>query len=160
MRQQLLAWRMEQAKELGADVVRVLLVAPRGNEAFWSSLPGEPWHTLAASSPLGVAEAFRSVLRRPDRFAWLDSATLVGEDSPLSKEFKARYSHLGAGAELAMEPPPSGGAVTLHLTAQSPSSPASAVKGPCCANFGTTTNRPWTACAPRLERRCSRRRPS
>ena len=115
MRQQLLAWRMEQAKELGADVVRVLLVAPRGNEAFWSSLPGEPWHALAASSPLGVAEAFRSVLRRPDRFAWLDSATLVGEGSPLSKEFKTRYSHLGAGAELAMEPPPSGVAVSAAL---------------------------------------------
>ena len=115
MRQQLLAWRMEQAKELGADVVRVLLVAPRGNEAFWSSLPGEPWHALAASSPLGVAEAFRSVLRRPDRFAWLDSATLVGEDSPLSKEFKTRYSHLGAGVELAMDPPPSGVAVSAAL---------------------------------------------
>ena len=65
MRQQLLAWRMEQANELGADVVRVLLVAPRGNEAFWSSLPGEPWHAPRSIEPLGVAEAFRSVLRRP-----------------------------------------------------------------------------------------------
>jgi hypothetical protein len=115
MRQQLLAWRMEQAKELGADVVRVVLVAPRGNEAFWSSLPGEQWHTLAGSSPLGVAEAFRSVLRRPDRFAWLDSASLVGEASPLSEEFKARYRHLGSGAELALASPPTGAEVIAAI---------------------------------------------
>jgi hypothetical protein len=115
MRQQLLAWRMEQAKELGADVVRVVLVAPRGNEAFWSSLPGEQWLELAGASPLGVAEAFRSVLRRPDRFAWLDSATLVGEESPLSEEFKARYRHLGEGAGIALLPTPSGAEVSAAL---------------------------------------------
>jgi hypothetical protein len=111
MRQQLLAWRMEEARELGADVVRVVLVAPRGNEAFWSSLPGESWHALAGSRPLGVAEAFRSVLRRPDRFAWLDSATLVDEPSPLSEEFEARYGHLGAGARVELIPAPSGNEV-------------------------------------------------
>jgi hypothetical protein len=111
MRQQLLAWRMEQVRELGADVVRVVLVAPRGNEAFWSSLPGEQWHELAGSTPLGVAEAFRAVLRRPDRFARLDSANLVGEDSPLSEEFKARYRHLGSGAERSLASPPTGAEV-------------------------------------------------
>jgi hypothetical protein len=106
---------MEEAKELGADVVRVLLVAPRGNEAFWSSLPGERWHALAGSSPVGVADAFRSVLRRPDRFAWLDSASLVGEQSLLSEEFKARYRHLGASAEVALASAPTGAEVSLAV---------------------------------------------
>ena len=72
MRQQLLAWRMEQAHELGAEKVRVLLVAPAGNSAFWSSLPTPSWRGLADGNALGMAQAFKSVLRRPDRFAYLD----------------------------------------------------------------------------------------
>jgi hypothetical protein len=115
MRQQLLAWRMEEAHELDTDVVRVVLVAPRGNEAFWSSLPGAKWRELAGPSPLGVAEAFRSVLRCPDRFAWLDSATLVEDDSPLSDEFKHRYRHLGLGAPVSLPRSPSGDEVTTAL---------------------------------------------
>ena len=95
-RQQLLAWRMEQAHELGADVVRVVLVAPGANEAFWASLPTARWRELAGDEPFGVAKAFSSVLRRPDRFRWLDSATLVDQSSPLGEEFKTRYGHLAS----------------------------------------------------------------
>lgn len=97
MRQQLLAWRMEQANELGADAVRVVLVAPHGNLALWNSLPTPTWVELARQSQLGVADAFGAVLRRPERLVWLDSGSLVDPESPLSDEFKRRYTHLGEG---------------------------------------------------------------
>jgi hypothetical protein len=34
------------------------------------------------------------LLRRPDRFAYLDSAVFVSEAAPTSAEFKDRYGHL------------------------------------------------------------------
>jgi hypothetical protein len=119
-RQQLLAWRMEQAHELGADIVRVVLVAPGANSAFWDSLPTVGWRELAGGDPFGVVKAFASVLRRPDRFCYLDSATLVDQSSPLGDDFKARYGHLGSTiglpkTELSATHGPDGGAVEAAL---------------------------------------------
>ncbi len=46
------------------------------------------------------------LLRRPDRFAIIDSATLVTADAPTSPEFKARYAHLADGPTATLAPPP------------------------------------------------------
>jgi hypothetical protein len=119
-RHKLLAWRMEQAHELGADIVRVVLVAPGANRAFWDSSPTVRWRGLVGGDPFGVVKAFSSVLRRPDRFCYLDSAMLVDQSSPLGDDFKARYGHLGSTTgipktELSATHGPDGGAVEAAL---------------------------------------------
>lgn len=97
---QCLAWRMEQAAELGAHRVRVVLCAPAGNGELLDALA--PVHrqlgggpgALAHAPVTTVAEAWRALLRRPDRFAFLDTARLVSRDAPTSAEFKGRYRDL------------------------------------------------------------------
>lgn len=98
-RQALLAWRLEQANELGADVVRVVYVAPGANDALWTSLPTPHWRRLGGA-PRPLLTAWTSVLRRPDRFVWLDSAAVTSPESPTSTEFKSRYADLIAGTTL------------------------------------------------------------
>lgn len=94
LRLQLLAWRMERVHELGADVVGVVYVAPAANDALWQSLPTPTWQTLGAGAERPLLDAWAKVLRRPDRFAWLDSGVFAAESAPTSDEFKARYGHL------------------------------------------------------------------
>jgi len=97
MRQALLAHEMELAHELGAEVVRVVYVAPATNHALWAS-PGSPRFAELASGFGGhLGHTWQSLLRDPSRLVLLDSATLVAQDAPTSTEFKARYGHL-AGA--------------------------------------------------------------
>ena len=63
LRLQLLAAAMEEAGELDFETVTVGWVAPRANEELWSELTADlPGDT--------VPEAWRSVLRRPDRFVF------------------------------------------------------------------------------------------
>lgn len=86
LRQQLLAWRMEQAAELGAQKVRVLHVSPRGNVGLRTSL-NRPSHHEAGSD---VFEIWRSLLREPDSFATLDSSVFA--DAALtSPDYFDRY---------------------------------------------------------------------
>lgn len=101
MRLQLLAWAMEQAHELGAEIVRLLVVAPSANVALGQSFNrpsqrslGEGFGSLSFARPETVFQTWRAIQRRPDRFAFLDSSFLVAPDSPVSEEFKARYGHI------------------------------------------------------------------
>jgi Restriction Endonuclease associating with ARP len=90
LRLQLLAWRVEQARELGAEVVRVLYVAPAANVDLLGSVPAP----LAHLGGPGLLDLWRSLLRRPDRIAYLDTAVFVADAAPTSVEFKDRYGHL------------------------------------------------------------------
>jgi hypothetical protein len=94
LRLQLLAWRMEAAKELGADRVRLLYAAPSGNERLWRSLHRPPYVGLGDDLPT----LWATLLRRPDRFVLFDTAALVAADAVTSSEFKARYGHLVSNA--------------------------------------------------------------
>lgn len=94
LRQVLLADRMEAANEQGADRVRVVLAAPASNSSLWASLGTDAVARLALANDGQLAETWRSLLRRPDRFAVLDTAALVATASPSSAEFKTRYGHL------------------------------------------------------------------
>jgi hypothetical protein len=85
-RQQLLAWRMEQAKELGATRVSVAEAAPDANAELWCSVPKELGDDLRVVWP--------TALRRPDRWVHLDTARWLEPDSPASADFKARYAVL------------------------------------------------------------------
>jgi hypothetical protein len=64
VRQQMLAWRMEQAHEMGADRVTVLHISPRGN----TDLRKITSPTLAQRFQEDVFSVFRSLLVRPDTF--------------------------------------------------------------------------------------------
>jgi hypothetical protein len=94
LRQALLADRIEASQELDADRVRVVLAAPAANASLWASLGTEPFAHLVQEHGGGLAGTWKSLLRRPDRFAVLDTATLVADGSPCSAEFKTRYGHL------------------------------------------------------------------
>lgn len=94
MRLQLLAWRMEAARELDAEVVRLVYAASSRNQALWQSLT--PKQRELGDDLRGV---WRTMLRQPDRFVLFDTAALVADDSVSSDEFKARYSALGPAIE-------------------------------------------------------------
>lgn len=100
MRQQLLAWRMEQVRELGAERVRLVVVAPSLNHELATSYEPE---ALKGSAALGddptVHEIWRRLLRRPDRFVYIDGAEFVAPRAPTSDEFKARYGHIRVDAD-------------------------------------------------------------
>jgi hypothetical protein len=91
MRQQLLAAEMERTHELGADVVRVVHVAPAGNTAYKASLSRDS-HRAAGDS---VYDVWRSVLRDQSRFVTLDSEIFC-DPRITSAEYVDRY---GIGTE-------------------------------------------------------------
>lgn len=76
VRQQLLAWRLEQTGV--ADVVRVLHVTPAGNTAYQASLPRPKLRALGPS----VKDVWGAMLRPSfaDRSLWLDSARFLEPD--------------------------------------------------------------------------------
>lgn len=92
MRLALLAHCIERDHELGADRVRVVYMAPSSNKALWAS-PGTP-HFAEYSSGRSLLDTWASLLRRPDRFVPIDSACLLDATSPVSAEFRNRYSVL------------------------------------------------------------------
>jgi hypothetical protein len=100
MRLQLLAWRMETAHELDVDRVRVVYMAPSANGELARSFNRPSLRALAGPSG-SVFDAWRALLRRPDRFVFLDTAALVTPDAPPSAEFRARYGHIGRAEEAA-----------------------------------------------------------
>jgi len=87
-RQQLLAWRMEVAKELDADRVSVVEAAPAANTALWTGVPHELGSDLREIWPMS--------LRRPDRWVHLDTARWLEPEAPTSSEFRKRYAALVA----------------------------------------------------------------
>lgn len=105
VRQQLLAHEMEKARHLGADVVRVLHIAPRANTAFHKI--NVPAFREFGATPV---EAWKSLLRNNDRFISIQCENLFGAlvDSGLVKRLayaRARYDFGSDGAATA--PPPS-----------------------------------------------------
>ncbi len=97
LRQQMLAHEMEQARELGADRVRVVYAAPGANTALWRSLATTALRSVGCDDVRNLWQVLRL---EPDRFAWLDTAGFVAPAAPTSAEFKDRYAHLTAGTEL------------------------------------------------------------
>jgi hypothetical protein len=73
MRQQFLAWKMEQAKELCADVVSVLHIAPTRNHDFRKV-------TSSALRPLGesVINVWKKLVKNPGRFVSISTEELFG----------------------------------------------------------------------------------
>ena len=89
MRQQLLASALERDRAHGADVVRVLHVHPAANLAYQASLHRPSQQALGHT----VDAAWSSLLRRPDRFAVLDSEHFL-DPAVTSQEYVARYGDL------------------------------------------------------------------
>lgn len=85
MRQQLLAWRMEDSRELDAAIVRVIHVSPSGNAALRGSL-NRPSHRLVGDD---VFDIWRSIVGEK-RFTTVDSAVFLDPDVS-SAEYMARY---------------------------------------------------------------------
>lgn len=96
LRQQMLAFQMEKAREDGAEIVRVLHISPTANRALKVV-------TAPALRPFGndLATAWTSVLQAPDRFASLDTAIVFGplvrelsDTSDWADYLRRRYSSL------------------------------------------------------------------
>ncbi len=87
VRQQLLAYRLEQSRAHGADVVRVLHVLPPDNSGYQESLV-RPQHRVVGSS---VDEVWTTLLRTPDRFVHVDPAVFL-DAAVTSSEYVDRYS--------------------------------------------------------------------
>lgn len=92
MRQQLLAWRLEQDGAEGADVVRVLHVLPPDNAAYQESLVRAEHRELGST----VDEVWGRLLRTPDRFRHVDPAVFLDE-AVTSWDYVDRYSPTGTG---------------------------------------------------------------
>jgi hypothetical protein len=91
MRQQFLAHEMEQAGELGADVVSLLHIAPHHNHDF-------RWVTSAALNPLGdTAVDVWKALTPSDRFASISTEELFGPMlAPPRPEMRAWQAYIAA----------------------------------------------------------------
>ena len=94
MRLSLLARCIETHHEQGVDRARVVYVAPSANHALWAS-PGTPAFASHAAGRR-LDHAWTSLLCDVDSVAFLDSASLLGENFPVSDEFKSRYAALAA----------------------------------------------------------------
>lgn len=100
LRQQMLAFRMQNAREDGAVRVRVLHISPRANTALRKV-------TAPALQPFGddAFAAFRAVLQQPDDFVSVSAedvfGPLVAADDPEAAEWAAylreRYTFLTDG---------------------------------------------------------------
>lgn len=93
MRQQLLAWRLEQDRAEGADVVRVLHVLPPENHAYQNSLVRPQQRALGDT----VDQVWARLLRRADRFQHIDPTVFL-DVAVTSPAYVDRYSqHLEQG---------------------------------------------------------------
>lgn len=92
MRQQLLAWLLEQDRAEGADVVRVAHVLPRANVAYQESIVRDQHRELGPT----VDEVWAKLLRRSDRFVHIDPSVFLDE-AVTSWDYVDRYSPIGSG---------------------------------------------------------------
>lgn len=100
-RTQMLAWKIEQAGELDARRVRVVYAAPSTNTDLLERSLGSPaFEQAAASAGLSLITAWRSMLRRPDRFVSFDTLSLVQQGAPTSDHYAARYGRDTERAEI------------------------------------------------------------
>jgi hypothetical protein len=88
VRQQLLAAELERRHELDADKVRVVHIAPAGNEAYQASLNRASHRELGST----VYDVWGQLLRQPDRCLAMDSRVFC-DPSITSTEYVARYDH-------------------------------------------------------------------
>lgn len=88
VRQQLLAWRLEQTRADCASRVRVVHVLPADNVAYRQSLARSEHRALGGS----VSEVWQQLLRYPDRFVPMDSAAFLDPDVT-STEYVRRYGY-------------------------------------------------------------------
>jgi hypothetical protein len=77
MRQQLLAYEMEKAHELGADVVSLLHIAPAHNSDFKTITS-----PLLKTPGLSATDVWKSLVTLPDRFISVSTETLFGPVDP------------------------------------------------------------------------------
>jgi hypothetical protein len=93
-RQQLLAWQIEKLREQDVDRAVVVYAAPSRNTALLrDSLGTHRFRQLAA--PLGgLVQGWESMLRRSDRFTYIDTAPLAAAGSICTNGFRQRYAHL------------------------------------------------------------------
>lgn len=87
VRQQLLAHALERSGAEGAGRVRVVHVAPAGNEPYQQSLARPEHRTLGGS----VSQVWQRLLRASDRFVPVDSCLFLNE-SITSREYVLRYA--------------------------------------------------------------------
>lgn len=99
LRQQLLAWRLEAEEELGIARAVVVHVAPSRNVALLRDSLGAPRSERHAHDHGGLTEGWKAMLRRPDRFVCIDSATLVAAGSMCGQDFQQRYAHMGGPSD-------------------------------------------------------------
>jgi hypothetical protein len=98
-RTQLMAWKIEQAGELGATRVRFVYAAPSENDDLLKHSLGAPAFAQGTMGAGGsLVTAWQSMLRRPDRFVSFDTLGLLGRRSPTSVDYKARYGPITADA--------------------------------------------------------------
>lgn len=87
VRQQLLAYALEQSRAEGAERVRVVHVLSGDNTAYQLSLARPEHRTLGAT----VSEVWKRLLRRPHRFVSLDIAHFVDPEIT-SPDYVHRYA--------------------------------------------------------------------
>ncbi len=99
LRQQLLAWRLEEAPELGITRAVVVYAAPAANAALLQESLGSHRFERLAHAHGGLIPAWTSLLRRPDRFVTVDTTAMAEPDSMCSDEYRTRYHHLVSSSE-------------------------------------------------------------
>lgn len=90
MRLTLLAHCIERAGEQHVDRVRVLYVSPASNGALHASPCTEGYRTVMGAG--SYQSTWPSLLRRPERMVFMDSAALLHPDLPLGDEYRSRYA--------------------------------------------------------------------
>lgn len=102
-RTQLLAWKIEQARELDARRVRVVYAAPSMNTDLLERSLGSPaFEQMANDAGTSLVAAWQSMLRRPDRFTAFDTLSLLTPGGPTSDHYKDRYGSAAMSAETPM----------------------------------------------------------
>ena len=86
VRQQILAWQLEQDPEVAAQVVRVVHVLARENLAYQRSFIAPALRGLGSD----VDSVWSSLLKQPDRFVKVDPAVFL-DPGVTSEEYVARY---------------------------------------------------------------------
>ncbi len=89
VRQQLLAFRLEQANAEGADTVRILHVLSPSNTEYQSSLVRAEHRALGAT----VDEVWQKLLRLPDRFLHVDPSVFLDQQTT-SSAYVERYGEV------------------------------------------------------------------
>lgn len=80
-----------------AERVRVVYAAPSRNTELWSSLPRMSHRRAGGRAIHDLRDLWPHLLRRPDRWAWLNTDDLVASSGPMSAAYRDRYGHQATG---------------------------------------------------------------